>query len=365
MDHDRFDRLATMLATVGTRRGLLQLLPLAGGLGALNLADAPAKKPKRKKKKKCATAGLTTSKKRKTCCAGLAKNASGRCAQPASSCTPAACLPSACGSMPDGCGGTLSCGGCAGNSLCHGGVCRPCDVTCLSGDPDICGEDLQAALDDGGTLYVCPGRYRGNFSITTNASVTGAGDGAAVGANTILEGTGTTSVVTIAQETSVNLQRLRITGGAAASFFGGGIFNDRGTLTVTDCTVTGNTSAGNGGGIDNSFGTLTLTGCTVTKNAAAFRGGGIGNSGTLTLNGSIVSGNTATDFAGGIFAYSGTVTLDAASRVTGNDAKPTNPDSGGGIYKNVDSTVTLSSGDNVSGNTPDNCGGAPVPLCVG
>jgi hypothetical protein len=58
------------------------------------------------------------------------------------------------------------------------------------------------------------------------------------------------------------------------------------------------------------------------------------------------------------------VTLDATSRVTGNHTNPGDPDSGGSIF-NQGGTVTLSGGDTVSGNTPDNCGGAAVPLCVG
>jgi hypothetical protein len=58
------------------------------------------------------------------------------------------------------------------------------------------------------------------------------------------------------------------------------------------------------------------------------------------------------------------VTLDAASRVTGNEADLTDPNSGGGIF-NV-GTLTLSSSANVTGNSPDNCGGPiPVPFCAG
>ena len=45
------------------------------------------------------------------------KDGSGRCA----ACIPSTCAPNACGSVPDGCGGTLSCGGCLGNSLCDAG----------------------------------------------------------------------------------------------------------------------------------------------------------------------------------------------------------------------------------------------------
>jgi len=116
--------------------------------------------------------------------------------------------------------------------------------------------------------------------------------------------------------------------------FGAGIFN-RGTLTLTNSTVSGN-NAGAGGGIRNegmmtmansiasgnraisaggilNEGTMTLTNSTVSGNAAfgergiGGSGGGILNSGTMTLTNSTVSGNTA-DFGDGIW-NDGTMTL--------------------------------------------------------
>ena len=50
---------------------------------------------------------------------------------------------------------------------------------------------------------------------------------------------------------------------------GGGVYN-AGTLTLTGCTLTGNSAPayGGGGGVCNNGGTLTLTGCTLTGTAA-------------------------------------------------------------------------------------------------
>jgi hypothetical protein len=68
---------------------------------------------------------------------------------------------------------------------------------------------------------------------------------------------------------------------------GAGIYN-KGTLTVSGCTITNNTIApvGNpvndGGGIYNT-GALTLSGCTLSGNHAFF-GGGIFNVGTQRLH---------------------------------------------------------------------------------
>ncbi len=80
---------------------------------------------------------------------------------------------------------------------------------------------------------------------------------------------------------------------------GGGILNF-GTLTVSGCTVTGNSATFGGGGIANELGgTMTISGCTVSHNDSTYDngiggygGGGIYNDGTMTLSGSSVIQNT-------------------------------------------------------------------------
>jgi len=104
---------------------------------------------------------------------------------------------------------------------------------------------------------------------------------------------------------------------------GGGIFVSATTLTLTDSTVTGNSTGGDGGGIYSAADTH-VTRTTVSRNTAGGSGGGIYNSadfgqGTLTLMGSTVSGNSAGTAGGGIFNGIGaSVILDAASSVCGN-----------------------------------------------
>jgi hypothetical protein len=102
---------------------------------------------------------------------------------------------------------------------------------------------------------------------------------------------------------------------------GGGIWNE-GTLSLTNCTVSGNTTDINGGGIYNDA-TLTLANSTVSENIAE-NGGGIHNNGTLALTNSTVSGNTAWAGGGlgggeGVNLYS-TLTL-INSTVSGNTAR--------------------------------------------
>jgi hypothetical protein len=329
MDALRFDLLTRTLAS--TRREVLRhiapfALALTGSLAALLEAESEAAKRRRKrrqgsdgqreqvhsdkkrKKKKCARVGQPTSKKRKKCCKGLAKDAAGRCAAP---------------TQPP-----PRCTDCPANQLCMpSGVCQPCTVTCLSGNPDICGEDLQAALDEGGEVSVCPGRYRGNFSVATNASVIGAGDGAAVGANTILQGSGS-SVVTIGEGITATLHNVRITGGS--NNVGTGIFN-RGRLTLTDSTVTENAANGLGGGIYNTGdGTLTITGCAISANTAG-GAGGIFNAGKCTIESSSVTQNVVSGSFGGGIMNDGGLYFNAEMTLTNTTVADNIADLGGGI----------------------------------
>ena len=102
--------------------------------------------------------------------------------------------------------------------------------------------------------------------------------------------------------------------GNSASF-GGGIFNNVGTLTLqATSSVSGNTTTGDGGGIHNNFGSMTMDPDSgVTNNEAANSGGGIYNNvGNVTLRArSRVRDNKAPSGAAiAIDANGGTVLLD-------------------------------------------------------
>ncbi len=121
-----------------------------------------------------------------------------------------------------------------------------------------------------------------------------------------------------------NLTNCTISGNIAAgvspfSGQGGGVFNFRATLTLTDCTLTGNSAGVSGGGLENgSLGppvfatsgataagatrgvnddqsTMFLTNCTVSGNTAYDTGGGLANYDTLSLTNTIVAGNNGGD----------------------------------------------------------------------
>ena len=107
---------------------------------------------------------------------------------------------------------------------------------------------------------------------------------------------------------TVTISGLTITNGYA--FDGGGIWNNHGTLTINNSTLSGNSASTNGGGIlnDGAFlgnATLIINNSTFSGNSA-YHGGVVCNKGysgsaTLTINNSTLSGNSVTAFGGGIY----------------------------------------------------------------
>lgn len=396
MDADRFDQLARSLTDGATRRRVV-----AGALGAalITLTDlaenalgknghkrnrdggtSRGKHPKNKKKTKnrkrneqkgkdrkqdkrqvgqeqCIALDQRCRKHGEPCCGGAKCRTllglpliSGkcRCPQGTRECR-GACIPeSTCCADSE----------CDAGEVCQDGVCgtpAPCDV-CASGCPFV---SVQAALDaasNGDTITICAGTYDETVTIARDLTLSGAGDGENPAANTILDGAGAGTVLTIATGAAVTLKTLRVTGGNAD--LGGGIYNDHGTLGLSGCTVSGN-AATDGGGVLNQGGTLTLSNSTVSGNTASVSGnsggfgGGIDNeSGTLHLVDSTVSGNTAR-IGGGLFVDgSSTVTLSDSS-VSDNTADQ----EGGGIATDDDVVTLTLTNCTVNGNTSGLGGG--------
>ncbi|HCT76790.1 MAG TPA: hypothetical protein DGG94_22655 [Micromonosporaceae bacterium] len=153
---------------------------------------------------------------------------------------------------------------------------------------------------------------------------------------------------------------------------GGGILN-RGAVTLTRSSLSGNFATLNGGGlanVDTPSGTApaaTFTRSPVSNNTALLRGGGIYNGlrGTLTTTGVsgsplIIGGNAGSE-GGGIAAVDSTATTLTRTAVTGNNALLT----AGGVYRQGGTMTTTNSP--ISANTPNNCVGSTpaVPNCTG
>jgi hypothetical protein len=127
---------------------------------------------------------------------------------------------------------------------------------------------------------------------------------------------------------------LTVTGCSLAgnsALYGGAIEND-GLLTLTNSTLSGNhAGSATGGGLLN-IGTAIVSDCTLSGN----EGGAISNFGMLTITRSIISGNTSY-YAGGI--YNGGMLTITCSIIASNSATLEN---GGGIYNVGALTVTRS-----------------------
>jgi hypothetical protein len=174
----------------------------------------------------------------------------------------------------------------------------------------------------------------------------------------------------IANHGTLTLDNCTLSGNHADGAFeveGGGIFND-GTLALDHCTLSDNhifvppgfLHSGNGGGISN-FGALTITNSTLSGNTAdgdTNSGGAIYNDGTLTLDGSTLSDNSA--FVGGGILNQHDVTATVTnSTLSGNRADPPSGGGiGGGIANASGATLTVTSS-TIAGNvaTPGNING--------
>jgi hypothetical protein len=143
-----------------------------------------------------------------------------------------------------------------------------------------------------GILRLNNAAVRGNTAgDPTNGGGTGAGIRNDVGATLTLNGS------TVSGNTAIgNL--------SYAPSHGGGIAN-HGTVTLLNSTVSGNfADQGFGGGISNALDTsvLTLSDSTVSANTATGlnSSGGVDNRGTLTIRNTIIAGNTGGDLSGDV-----------------------------------------------------------------
>ena len=207
------------------------------------------------------------------------------------------------------------------------------------------------------------------IDINTSLTIDGPGANAlAVSGNHVVE------VFDVPSGVAANISDITIEDGIGGTLsgvsYGGGI-NNNGALTLTDSTVSGNTgpvgggiesqgvgplsiidstvldntSTVAGGGIAN-YSNATITDSTVTENSS-YKGGGIhdGGGGILTIKDSTISHNSASDsyYGGGLSNDNGNVVI-SNSTVADNSAG-----AGGGIY-NIFGTTNVDNS-TVSGNT--------------
>ncbi len=143
-------------------------------------------------------------------------------------------------------------------------------------------------------------------------------------AGVTVSGGGLSRVFQVDEQVTASISGLTITEGGVTSP-GGGLTND-GTLTLTNCSISGNTASSGGGVYTGQYGTTTLNNCTISDNSALRNGGGLYDFlGTTTLNNCTVSGNSALGNRGGLYDFVGATTMSDVV-VQGNLAA-----SGGGL----------------------------------
>lgn len=212
-----------------------------------------------------------------------------------------------------------------------------------------------------GTVTITGSTFTGNDSVEggsainnhlggtvniTNSTITSNTGGAAILNNGELSTQGSLSVTdsTISNNNG---------GVAGVSRPGGGINNERGSLTVLRTTFTSNNATGDGGGINNSTGTVSVTDSTFTTNSAT-NGGALATDatgGSVTVAGSTFDGNTASAEGGAVNINGGTLTV-TNSTIRNNTATT----DGGGLSNNNSGNVTLTTG-TVTNNTGASGGG--------
>ncbi len=163
-------------------------------------------------------------------------------------------------------------------------------------------------------------------------------------AGVVFSGGGTVDILVVQADVNASLMNLTISDGSSKVR---GALTNFGSLTVANCTVSGNSGMVSGAGINNA-GSLDLVNSTIANNTTAYSaysqvpsglGGGLYNSGDATLADVTITGNSA--YNGGGIDNVGTLTI-ANSIVAGNklDRGLTGPDVTG---------VVLSKGHNLVG----------------
>jgi hypothetical protein len=194
-------------------------------------------------------------------------------------------------------------------------------------------ETIQDAIDDvpdGWIVLVCAGDYTENLVFNGKATTVHGIDGADL--TTLSPEDTETSVVIFSQTDGSGLSSFTVTGGASEN--GAGILSQNSTISLTDNTITENSSWGYGGGLIALNSDVQASGNTFSENGADNYGGGAylqNTSGDFSDN--LFEGNEALE-GGGVFSYEGDANF-TGNEFVGNHANTVaedawGPGSGGG-----------------------------------
>jgi hypothetical protein len=212
-----------------------------------------------------------------------------------------------------------------------------------SGSPGSCTEAaFDNALSLGGTITFNCGTAPAVIVFTTQKSIGMATD-IRGGGRVILSGGNSTSLFQVFSGQTLSLRDITLTRGYGMY----GAIQNFGTVVITNSQIQSSTATTNGGGIDN-FGELRLVSTTVAYNSASsgYGGGIYDEGGSISLIASFIDNNTSI-FAGGMYLV-GSATLDR-SHVDGNHT-----DGGGSGIFAVDTANLTVSNSVISYNTTVN-----------
>jgi parallel beta-helix repeat protein len=159
-------------------------------------------------------------------------------------------------------------------------------------------------------------------------------------------------------ETTV-LDGFTITGGNAEGDGGGGMYNDNGSPTITNCRFSGNIGESSGGGMYNWYSDPTLTNCTFSINLATghySRGGGMYNYNSNPMLTDCTFRENAGGNGGGMYNYWYSSPTLTDCTISSNISITRVGDGGGGIYCNYYSNPTINYC-TISGNVATRHGG--------
>ena len=234
------------------------------------------------------------------------------------------------------------------------------NITATGGTTTIGGAGEASTIVQWSSLATAPDRV---FSVASGAS-------ASISGLTIQHGQaqGSADGGGILDSGTVSLDNVAVTGNRSgpvvmpnAPGAGGGGIDVEGTATITDSTISDNSSGLNrGGGVRLGFGstpTMTITGSTITGNTSTTNGGGgivTDGTGMATITDSTVSANVSVD-GGGINEEGGGPVVIDNTTVSGNSS-PASNGLGGGISEEGGGTITINQS-TIENNTSGGSGG--------
>jgi hypothetical protein len=232
--------------------------------------------------------------------------------------------------------------------------CAPGPLT-VSTNADAGAGSLRAAYGNlnavtGGTICIDTTLVTAPIGLNSTVSYAGTGPVTIDGNGATVEGNNTFRLILDSSSALFTIDSLTLTGGNAAGASGGAIHHGSGPVALSKATVTGNAAGASAGAILATG--FTITNSTVSNNTSDGNAGGIEGTAAIVITNSTFRGNVASGGGGALEASSGPATVTVMNSTLSNNAA-SNGD-GGAIRADGVVTVTNST---VSSNTASANGG--------